>query len=597
MRQILLLLWAILTVFGGCYSSSEVDTSASNNANEQTTAATSTASTSSQGNGFPAVEIVPTPAGKAEFVDVTGESGIEFLHTDGGGGSRYIVQTVVAGLATFDFDGDGFVDIYLLNGAPNPGSHFDTPPRNALYRNNGDWTFTDVTENAGVGDTGYGLGVVTGDYDNDGDQDIYVNNFGPNVLYRNNGDGTFTDVTDESGTQCKKVGAGVAMLDIEGDGDLDLYVANYVDFTYENNVVDLIGEIEFSSGPKSYHPVPDVLFRNNGDGTFTDISRESGIGLVAGPGMGLVSSDYDDDGDVDIFVCGDYAANFLFQNDGQGHFKEVALLAGTAYDSSGNANGSMGVDVGDFNRDGKFDFYMTTFSGELSTLYENMGGGMFQDMSKPSGSGSSTLPHVKWGTTFADFDNDADEDIFVACGHFWVNARNVDDRTAVRVPNAYLENDGTGRFKDVSRQSGTAMAICESSKGAAFDDLDNDGDLDVVILNANAAPSILRNELKSSAKSVQISLVGRKSNRDGVGAKIVLETSEGEQQAEVRRGRGYQSSYGDRVHFGLGAATIDRIRVRWPNGNEDVIESPPAGRFLEITEGGQCQVLMPSETP
>ncbi|RCS54052.1 CRTAC1 family protein [Bremerella cremea] len=596
MRQILLL-FLLAMVISGCHARYDA-TPAEANVDQQSEPALSNSETASlAGDDYSPVNITPTPTGKAEFVDVTEASGIDFIHTDGKGGSRYIVQTVVAGLATFDFDGDGLVDIYFLNSAPNPGSRFDSPPRNALYRNNGDWTFTDVTDSAGVGDTGYGLGVVTGDYDNDGDQDIYINNFGPNVFYRNNGDGTFTDVTAETGTQCNKVGAGVAMLDIEGDGDLDLYVGNYVDFTYENNIVDKIGDLEFSTGPKSYNPVPDVLFRNNGDGTFTDISRESGIGLVAGPSMGIVASDYDDDGDVDVFVCGDYAANFLFQNDGSGHFKEVALLAGTAYDSSGNANGSMGVDVGDFNRDGKFDFYMTTFSGEMSTLYQNMGDGMFQDMSKPSGSGSSTLPHVKWGTTFADFDNDTDEDIFVACGHFWVNARNVDDRTAVRVPNAYLENNGSGRFTDVSSRSGSAMAILESSKGAAFDDLDNDGDIDAVILNANAAPTLIRNELKSPANSVQIALLGRESNRDGVGAKIVLETSAGEQQAEMRRGRGYQSSYGNRVHFGLGDATLQRIRVRWPSGKEDVIEDPPAAKFLLIREGGECLALKQGLAP
>lgn len=583
--------WVILFSIAGCSSGEKSNPIATPDLAESSPDVVAKIETSVSADSYPPVDILPTPEGKPEFVDVTQGSGIDFIHTDGKGGPRYIVQTVVAGLTTFDYDGDGFVDIYFLNGAPNPGSQFDRVPKNALYRNNGDWTFTDVTEQAGVGDPGYGLGVVTGDYDNDGDQDIYVNNFGPNVLYRNNGNGTFTDVTVEAGTQCDKVGGGVAFLDIEGDGDLDLYVANYVDFTYENNIVDKIGDTEFSSGPKSYNPVPDVLFRNNGDGTFTDISEESGIAKVAGPGMGLVSADYDDDGDPDIFVCCDYAANLLFRNDGAGHFDEVALLAGTAYDSLGNANGSMGVDVGDYNQDGKLDFYMTVFTGEQSTLYENMGDGIFQDMSKPSGASASTLPHVKWGTTLADFDNDTDDDLFVACGHFWVNARNVDDRTAVRVPNAYLENNGKGRFTDISNRSGMGMAVRESSKGAAFDDLDNDGDLDVVLLNANAPPTLLRNDLRSGAKSVQISLVGKKSNRDGVGAKVVLETSDGQQQDEVRRGRGYQSSYGDRLHFGLGDASIEAIRIRWPTGAEQRIENPPSASLLRITEEGECEPI------
>lgn len=542
--------------------------------------------------GYPPPTIQATPPGKPNFVDVTADSKISFVHTDGKGGKRYIVQTVVSGLATFDYDGDGWVDIYFLQGAANPGAQFDSPPRNRLYRNNGDWTFTDVTDSAKVGDTGYALGVVTGDYDNDGDQDIYVNNFGPNVMYRNNGDGTFTDVTEQTGTQCDKVGSGAAFLDIEADGDLDLYVANYVDFSYNKNVVDRIGGIEFSSGPKSYPPTADVLFRNNGDGTFTDITQESGIGDVAGPGMGLVCTDYDNDGDVDVFVCCDYAANQLFRNDGKGKFQEVGLLAGVAYDIAGNANGSMGVDIGDYNRDGKFDFYATTFSGELSTLYENLGNGLFQDMSGPSGASASTLPHVKWGTTFADFDHDSDDDLFAACGHFWVNARNVDDRTAVKVPNAYLENDGNGHFLDVSHRSGRGMAVLESSKGIAVDDLDNDGDLDIVILNANAAPTLLRNDLEPALPSVQISLVGQESNRDGVGARIILESDAGLQMDEVRRGRGYQSSFGDRVHFGLGEAeSIRRIEVQWPSGKKDTFESPPTARFLRITEGGPCEAV------
>jgi len=545
---------------------------------------------------YPEPKILPTPPGKPEFVDVTADTGIEFIHTDGGGGKKYIVQTVVAGLATFDYNNDGWVDIYFLNSSPNPGSTFEVSPRNALYKNNGDWTFTDVTQESGVGDTGYGLGVVTGDYDNDGDQDLYVNNFGPNHMYQNNGDGTFTDVTTRSGTECDLVGSGAAFLDIENDGDLDLYVANYVDFSYETNIVDKIGDVEFSTGPKSYPPVADVLFRNNGDGTFTDISKASGIASVAGPGMGLVVCDYDDDGDSDIFVCCDYAANQLFRNDGQGHFEEVALISGTAYDNVGNTSGSMGVDVGDYNLDGKLDFYMTTFSGELSTLYENLGGGLFQVMSGPSGASASTSPHVKWGTTFADFDHDTDDDLFVANGHFWANARNVDDRTAVKVPNAYLENNGKGLYTDVSNQSGTGMAVMESSKGAAFDDLDNDGDLDVVILNANAKPTILRNELKTARPSVQISLVGTDSNRDGVGARITLETNTTTQQAEVRRGRGYQSSYGDRTHFGLGDnLTIHIIEISWPSGTKDRIENPPVSKFLKITEGGTIETVTPNQ--
>jgi hypothetical protein len=524
------------------------------------------------------------------FVDATAESGIDFIHTDGGTGSLYIVQTVVAGLALFDYDNDGFVDIYFLNGAPTPGSHFETPPRNELWRNNGDWTFTNVTTQTGVGDTGYGMGVVTGDFDGDGDQDLYVNNFGPNVFYRNNGDGTFSDATADTRTGCNRFGAGVAFLDIESDGDLDLYVANYVDFAYERNVVEKIGKQVYSAGPKAYQPQPDVLFRNNGDGSFTDISRESGIGLKPGPSMGLVCADYDDDGDTDIFVCGDNAANQLWRNDGTGKFEEVAFAAGVAYDLEGGTNGNMGVTCEDYDNDGRLDFYVTTFSGELSALYRNMGNGFFTDLARPSRSAVSTISHAKWGTTLSDFDHDGDRDLFVACGHFWIDARYVDDRTDVCVPNAILDNRGDGTFADISLQSGSGMGVFASSKGAGFDDLDNDGDLDAVILNANAKPTLLRNDMISKYNFVQLTLLSNSANRHGVGARVKLVAGGKPQISEVHAGQGYQSGYGARLHFGLGTADrIDRIEVQWPGAVKEIYTQIPEADFLLVRQQRGCQ--------
>jgi len=305
--------------------------------------------------------------------DVTQSTGIRFRHTDGSSGRRYIVETVTAGLALFDYNGDGLIDIYFLNGAPLPGSKPGQSPRNALYRNEGNWRFTDVTEQAGVGDAGFGLGVAVADYDNDGDQDIYVNNFGPNVLYRNNGDGTFTDVTEQAGVAAgNKVGAGACFLDIEGDGDLDLYVANYVDFNFRNHVRRTLDGFPEYAGPKDYRPVPDILYRNNGDGTFTDVSDHSGIGRHAGTGMGMVCADVEPDGDTDIFVLNDVAGNFFFRNDGTGRFQEEALFAGLAYNLHGHELGSMGVDCGDVDNDGRLDFFMTSYSGELPVLYRNL---------------------------------------------------------------------------------------------------------------------------------------------------------------------------------------------------------------------------------
>ena len=422
---------------------------------------------------------------------------------------------------------------------------------------------------------GFGLGVTAADYDNDGDQDLYLNNFGPDVLYRNNGDGTFQDVTAAAGVgNGDKVGAGVCFLDIEGDGDLDLYVANYVDFTYENHVPIVVGPHRFRAGPRYYRPVPDTLFRNNGDGSFSDVSGPSGIGSVAGPSMGMVCGDFDDDGDTDVFICNDESANFLFVNDGRGNFKETGLLAGVAYDFYGKANSSMGADCGDYNNDGHLDLFMTDYQGEMPVLYRNLGEGFFEDATSAAAITTELYPHVNWGTGFIDFDNDGDRDLFVACGHF-DDVEYIDDRTAKKVANYLLMNTGQGKFIDVSRQSGTGLAVVESSRGTAFDDLDNDGDVDVAVLNANALPTILRNESPTANHWLEICLIGRTSNRDGVGARVRVVSGELAQVAEVHSGRGYQSHSGTRLHFGLGKRDrVDRVEVRWLGGSLEVFNVP-----------------------
>ena len=307
----------------------------------------------------------PPATGPIVLNDVTGETGITFKHTDGSSGKRYVMEQVSAGLALFDYDGDGDIDIYFLNGSPLRGTEVDVPPRNALYRNEGGWKFTDVTDEAGVGDTGYGLGVAAADYDNDGDQDLYVNNYGPNVLYRNNGDGTFTDVTREAGVENgHKVGAGVCFLDMDKDGDLDLYAASYVKFSYDTYVPVFAGDIPVYPGPWRFEPEGDTLYRNNSDGTFTDVSVPSGIAACAGTGMGMVCCDYDRDGDTDVFVCNDLRQNFFFENDGTGKFHEVALAVGLAYNIDGHTNASMGADCGDYDNDGWLDLFMTNYQGE-----------------------------------------------------------------------------------------------------------------------------------------------------------------------------------------------------------------------------------------
>jgi len=519
--------------------------------------------------------------------DVSKETGITFTHTDGGCGKRYVMETVSAGLALFDYDNDGDIDIYFLNGAVLKGTKVDVEPANALYRNEGNWKFTDVTEKAGVGDTGYGLGVAVGDYDNDGDSDIYLNNHGPNVLYRNNGDGTFTDVTEKAGVGGGfQMGAGTCFLDMDNDGDLDLYVSNYLEFSYETHSTNTINGIPVYVGPGTYPFVADILYRNNGDGTFTDVSEASGVGEHGGPGMGMVCGDYDNDGDTDIFVANDMKGNFLFENDGTGKFEEVGLMTGIAYDLNGEEHGSMGVDCGDYDNDGLLDFYQTSYQGQWATLYKNFGDGVFEDVTPVTGAGVGTLPFVTWGNSFVDFDNDGFRDIFIACGHLQDNIERYDDTSTYLTQNILLMNTGDGKFVNVSNQSGDGLKVKLSSRGAGFDDLDNDGDIDVVILNSRREPTILRNDSPSKGHWLQVCLCGVRTNRDGVGARVKVVADDLTLIDEVHSGRGYQSHYGMRLHFGLGnREKVDRIEVRWIGGGVDVFKDIAVDQLVTLTEG------------
>jgi enediyne biosynthesis protein E4 len=520
--------------------------------------------------------------------DVTRETGISFVHTDGGSGQRYIVESVSAGLALFDYDGDGLVDIYFLNGAPLPGTpQPGSPPRNALYRNEGNWTFRDVTEEAGVGDTGYGLGICVGDYNNNGHPDIYLNNFGPNVLYRNNGDGTFTDVTAEAGVaNGDMVGAGACFLDINGNGHLDLFVSNYIDFTFDRHQTRYVSGHPAYVGPMVYGPVADTLFRNNGDGTFTDISVESGVAAHKGTSMGIISADFDDDGHTDIIVGNDAMGNFVLRNDGTGRFKEVGLLTGLAYDLHGVGHGTMGVEAGDYDNDGRLDFYMTSYQKQWAVLYRNLGQGIFEDATHLTKAGTGTYPQVTWGIGMIDFNNNGHRDLFIACGHLQDTVDLWDDTTSYEARNILLANTGQGTFIDVSDQSGDGLTVKRSSRGAAFDDLDNNGKIDVVILNARGEPTILRNESPDQNHWIRIRLRGTRSNRDGIGARIKVVAGDLTQVSEVHSGRGYQSHYGLHPHFGLGHRTqVDRIEVRWTGGGMDVLENVAVNRVLEIVEG------------
>ena len=527
------------------------------------------------------------PACPIRLIDVTKSTGIDFVHTDGGCGQRFIMETVSAGLALFDYDRDGDVDVYFLNGSPLPGTKVTSPPTNRLYRNDGNWRFTDVTEQTGLGDAGYGLGVAVADYDNDGDPDVYLNNYGPNVMYRNNGDGTFTDVTAALGlAQSDKVGAGACFFDIDADGDLDLYVANYLKYSdVIHRAVDSQCVARYDN-PRAYPPEHDVLYRNNGNGTFTDVSAASGIAARAGYGMGTVCADYDNDGDTDLFIANDVCENFLFKNDGTGKFEEVGLFAGVAYDLSGLEQGSMGVDCGDYDNDGRLDFQLTTYQTQQSSLYQNLGDGAFEDVTLRTRAGDTTLSQVTWGTGIVDFDNDGHRDLFIACGHLLDNVEQFDDTTTYHQRNILLRNTGDGKFANVSDVCGDGLRVTLSSRGAAFDDLDNDGDVDAVVLNSRREPTLLRNDSPGGDHWLQLRLHGTNSNRDAVGARVKVVAGDLTLIDEVRSGRGYQSHYGTRLHFGLGARDrVDRVDVRFLGGGVEVLENVRVDRLVDVTEG------------
>jgi hypothetical protein len=520
--------------------------------------------------------------------DVTGSTGITFRHTDGSGGNRYILESMSAGVATFDYDGDGLLDVYFLNGRPLQGTKADgPPPKNRLYRNLGGLRFEDVTDLAGVGDAGYGLAVCVGDYDNDGHPDVYASNFGPKVLFRNNGDGTFRDVTAQAGVaDGDQIGAGACFLDVDGDGDLDLYVANYVHFTYAKHTPEFSDGFPVYTSPKAYDPSRHTLFENRGDGSFADVTTQSGIGQHPGPGMGIVAADYDNDGSTDLFVLNDGFGNFCWQNDGTGRFEEVALVNGLKFNGDGAPVASMGTDCADYDNDGWLDFFQTSYQGERPVLFKNLGGYCFEDVTRLTGAGEGGLNNVKWGCGFADFDNDGHKDIFYVNGHLQDNVELFDRTTSYEGYPALLRNTGQGKFANVSALCGEGMQVRMVGRGVALDDLDNDGRVDAVILSSRRPAVILRNESPPTNHWLQLRLLGTKTNRDGVGARVRVVAGDLVQTDEVHSGRGYQSHFGSRLHFGLGnRPRVDRIEVRWIGGGVDILEDVAVDRLATIAEG------------
>ena len=439
---------------------------------------------------------VPQPASsqakRIRFTDMTAQLGIQCRHTNGESGQKYFIEPIGSGVALFDFDNDGNLDLYLVNGSDLPGRTSPILPTNRLYRNDGD-TFTDVTTQAAVGDTGYGLGCCVGDYDNDGFTDLYVTNFGGNVLYHNNGDGTFTDATESAGVGGNQFSSGCAFVDLDADGYLDLYVVNYVQFDPATNPECTRQGVRTYCTPEALQGAADVLYRNNGDGTFTDITAEAGISGANGKGLGVVCGDIDNDGDSDIFVANDTTPNFLYRNDSNTTIKmtEDALFAGVALSEEGRAYSGMGANFGDFDNDGYLDIVITNFQDQTNSLYHNAQSGFFNEVSFAKGIGERSLRYLAWGVDFVDFNNDGWLDLFVANGHLDDNVAEIDPIGTYTQPNQlFLSNRGL----NFAESADAAIANQKVSRGAAFGDIDNDGDVDIVVSNLKDVPTVLRND-------------------------------------------------------------------------------------------------------
>jgi hypothetical protein len=525
-------------------------------------------------------------------VDVAEQAGLTARTVIAGHESKdFLLTTTGGGVAVFDFDNDGWLDIFIVNGWGLNGFPKGQEPTNHLYRNNRNGTFTDITEKAGLVRHGWGQGVCVGDYDNDGFLDLFVTYYGQNVLYHNNGDGTFTDVTREAGLLQPEDhwNSGAAFLDYDRDGHLDLFVSNYVGHQYGRVLYEsnpsLVGEQSpVLYGVAGLEGTRSFLYHNNGDGTFTDVSKQSGIWKPE-PTYGFTPciADYDNDGWPDIYVADDSTASLLFLNNHDGTFRETGLLAGVAFDLNGRTQAGMGVDTGDYDGDGFFDMIKTNFSDETPALFHNEGNGFFTDVTFPAGLAGLTKT-VKWGTSFLDFDNDGRPDILIASGPIYPPG----------TPHAMgpeegkkflLRNQGNGRFEDISEQAGPGLARSRCSRGAAFGNLLHTGQIDIVINNLNDRPTLLRNESPSSNAWLLVKLVGTKTNRAAIGSRVIAETTGRRQMQEVRSGGSFCSQNDLRLHFGLGDAKEASIEVRWLSGAKETLARVPANHSVTIQEG------------
>jgi hypothetical protein len=536
-----------------------------------------------------------TPAAaQIRLTDIAARAGVDHVVRNSETPERYQIEPMIAGVALFDYDNDGRLDIYFCSGATIPGlEKSDARFSNRLYRNKGGLEFEDVTGRAGVAGAGYSMGVAAGDYDRDGWTDLYVTGVNRNLLYRNQSDGTFEDVTLSAGVAGEVAGrgkvwsVGAGWIDYDNDGDLDLFVVNYCVWSpaMEKRCGALADGYRTYCHPDRYDPLPNILYRNDGKGTFSDVSAESGIGAHLGKGMGVAFADYDSDGWPDVFVANDAWRNFLFRNRGDGRFEETGLQAGIAYIDDGRPVSGMGVDFQDYDGDGRPDVFMTALSNETFPLFRNEGNGMFRDETFGSRLGGQSLAWGGWSTGMVDLDNDGHLDLFVAGGHVQTNEELYTGRSS-RQPNRVFRNLGDGTFQDVSRECGAGFQQVGLHRGAAFGDLDNDGRIDAVVTRLNETVEVFHNQTEPSGHFLLLKLVGTRSNPDGLGASVRAVLGSG--RSLVRHATtavGYGGSRDKRVHFGLGREdAITRLEITWPGGRRQVLENVRVDRVLEVRE-------------
>jgi hypothetical protein len=530
------------------------------------------------------------------FEEVAQVSGIDFVHTSGGPAKDYIIESVAGGVAMIDYDNDGWLDIYFVNGSnfhfqdnPNSGSSI----RSKLFRNNRDGTFSDSTMKAGVGRIGWCMGAAAADYDNDGDHDLYVTCYGSNTLYHNNGDGTFSDVSEKAGAAGGNWSTGAAWGDYDRDGDLDLYVARYVDFNRAE--IPPKGSSKFCQyrglavqcGPRGLKGLSHILYRNNGDGTFTDLTKKAlGGELPEYYGFTPLWADFTNDGWPDLYVANDGTPSLFYINRGDGTFEERGGLAGCAFSKDGREQAGMGADFGDYNQDGWLDIFKTNFSDDYNNLYMNLGGGNFSDHTDAARILTVSWKELGWATKFFDYDNDGWSDIFITNGHVYPEVDQWQADSTYKQRPQVLRNLQNGTFRDVTAQLGADMQKKISGRGASFGDLDNDGDIDVVINNLDGVPSLLRSVSSGRSHWLTLRLRGVKSNRNGIGARVKLRSGKLAQLQEVHQSGGFLSSNDTRVHFGLGEnAFVDSIEIRWPSGLVQHLKDLKLRQIITVTEG------------